>query len=57
MRCSESALDQDPAFYLHADPNPNPDPLIQEVKPCGSGSWFNYKVTKVEFLHEKYGIL
>ncbi len=46
--------DPDFAFYINADPNLNPDPLIQEAKPCRSGSWSNFKVTKVELLNVKY---
>jgi len=37
--------DPDPAFYLNADPDSNPDSQTN-ANPCGSGSWSDFKVTK-----------
>jgi hypothetical protein len=37
--------DPDPAFYLNADPDSNPESQIN-ANPCGSGSWSDFKVTK-----------
>jgi hypothetical protein len=42
------------SFFINADPNLNPNPLIQKAKPCRSGSWSNFKFTKVELLNVKY---
>jgi hypothetical protein len=39
----------DPDFYIDAGPDPDPDPggkTNADAKPCGSGSWSDYAVTK-----------
>jgi hypothetical protein len=38
-------LDRDPAFYLNADPAPDPGSPTK-ADPCGPGSWSHYTVTK-----------
>ncbi len=37
--------DQDPASYLHADPDPDPGTKTNEDR-CGSGSWSDLKVER-----------
>jgi hypothetical protein len=38
--------DLNPAFYLKADPDPDPGSQTN-ADPCGSRSWSDFKVTKV----------
>jgi hypothetical protein len=42
-----TGFNADPAFYLNADPDKDPDPGSQtNADPGGSGSWSDFKVTK-----------
>jgi hypothetical protein len=43
-------VDPDLAFNLNADPDPGSQ---TDADPCGSGSWSDFYVKKVEFLNEK----